>query len=199
MFDFCKGDAMVNLAIVDSQQIFREGLHRLIESEGNFSIIASESELSSIDRETINQVNLILIDINILRKELSYARKHIFKNDDIKVIALSTSDEQQHVKDAMLFGCDGFFLKEMSYESFIDAIVVILEGGNYIHPKVLHYILSDYRELIRISRHNESIEITSGRLAPVCTSRENEILQLLVNGNDNNSIAEILEISEKTV
>lgn len=188
---------MINLAIIDSQQIFREGLLRLIETEEELKVVVSESKLANIDEQTIDRTDLFLIDIEILRKEHSFARKHILKKK--KVIALSTEDDKRNVIDAVLAGCDGFFLKEMSYDNFIEAVLVILDGGNYIHPKMLHYILSDYQELVRTNRKMGRTETTTGSAAPVCTSRENEILQLLVNGNDNSSIAKILDISEKTV
>lgn len=190
----------MKVAIIDSQHIFREGLQSLIEMESDIEITASIQNVSELTKEQISVIDLFLIDIELIKEEQALINRLILKNDaNKKIVALSSKTSDIDVRVAILAGCHGFLLKEMSYPKFIEAVRVIAKQGDFIHPQVLHYIIDDYRKLSkgsnRISRQSQ-VDTSNKR---VCTNRENEILQLLVNGNDNSNIAKELEISEKTV
>lgn len=191
---------MMRLAIVDNQHIFREGLQRLIEAENDIEVLASTSELSSLTNEQIEEVDLFLVDIDVIRSEHQLIDQEILSQElDQKIIALSSETEKEDVKEAVLAGCHGFLLKEMSYPKFIKAIRKVIEEGGFIHPHALQHIIEEYRELasgINFASKIKAKEMLDDR---VCTHRESEILQLLVNGNDNSNIAKELSISEKTV
>lgn len=198
---FHKEEKMTNIALIDQQQIFREGLYRLLEAEDDLIVIASESCVSDLSEETIQQINLFLIDVDLLKEEQEIIKQKIMKqNTDQKVIIISSETKQADITEIIVEGYHGFLLQEMSFESFIQAVRVVIEGGVFIHPKVLNDILEDYRELVRGKKHKRRINGESHiKREQVCTKRENEILQLLVNGNDNSGIAKELNISEKTV
>lgn len=194
---------MTNIAILDQQQIFREGLHRLIEAENDMNVVASENLLSDLDEDIIKRVDLFLIDVDILDHEEELIKKKILdRNKEQKVIIISseTKEVDVKVKEIILAGYHGFLLQEMSFNNFIQAVRTVIDGGAYIHPNVLNYILDDYRELVKgkqVTRKQKGLNKQNKEV--VCTKRESEILQLLVNGNDNSSIAKALNISEKTV
>lgn len=193
---------MNKIAIIDQQQIFREGLHRLIEAEEDMEVVASENLFSELDDETIEQVDIFLVDVDILAKEHQLIKEKVLdmKKDGQKVIVISSESKEVEIKEIILTGYHGFLLQEMSFYHFIQAVRTVIEGGLFIHPNVLSEIINDYRELVKgkqtarkqkgLNRQNKEV---------VCTKRESEILQLLVNGNDNSSIAKALNISEKTV
>lgn len=190
---------MTNIAIIDQQQIFREGLHRLIEAEDDLNVIASANCLAELDDETIEQVNVFLIEVDLLAKEKVLIKKKIFdKNSHQKVIIISSETKKVDITDIIVEGYHGFLLQEMSFDNFINAVRTVIEGGIFIHPTVLHDVLTNYRELLQGKQPNQSSS-NLNKKEPVCTKRENEILQLLVNGNDNSGIAKALNISEKTV
>lgn len=191
---------MIKLAIIDSQHIFREGLERLIETEEDVQVIASEKQFSELDGNQFSAIDLFLIDIEVLKEERALINRMVLrKYPDKKVVALSSETGKSDVTRAVLAGSHGFLLKEMSYPKFIQAIRMIAEQGAFIHPQVLHHVIKDYRELSKKGGLSPEKSENGASKDRVCTSRENEILQLLVNGNDNNSIAEKLGISEKTV
>lgn len=195
-----KEDTMIKLAIIDSQHIFREGLQRLIEGETDVQVVVSERQFSDLDDEQILEVDLFLIDIEILKEERALINRTVLRRlPDKRVVALSSETGKNDVTRAVLAGSHGFLLKEMSYPKFIQAVRMIAEQGAFIHPEVLPHLISEYRELSKKGSGSLNKRKNSTTERRVCTSRENEILQLLVNGNDNNSIAEALGISEKTV
>lgn len=191
---------MINLAIIDSQHIFREGLQRLIEVEDDAHIVASEKQFSDLTEEQILKVDLFLIDIEALKDERSLINRLVLRKfPDKKIVALSSETGKNDVTRAVLAGSHGFLLKEMSYPKFIQAVRMIAEQGAFIHPHVLQHIIKEYRILSRKGASTVNVSRNGVSKDRVCTTREHEILQLLVNGNDNNSIAEELGISEKTV
>src|SRR5699024_7639030 len=145
-------------------------------------------------------VELFLIDIEVLKEERALINRTVLeKYPDKKVVAIASEANRDNVTKAVLAGSHGFLLKEMSYPKFIQAVRMIIEQGAFIHPHVLHHVINDYRELSKKGSQTSKSATNVTSKVRVCTSRENEILQLLVNGNDNNSIAEKLGISEKTV
>lgn len=191
---------MIKLAIIDSQDIFREGLQRLIEAETDVQVIVSKKQFSDLDNEQILEVDLFLIDVEVLKEERALINRTVLRKlPEKRVVALSSETGKSDVTRAVLAGSHGFLLKEMSYPKFIQAVRMIAEQGAFIHPEVLHHVIQEYRELSKNGKASLRNRKNSTSKSRVCTNRENEILQLLVNGNDNNSIAEALGISEKTV
>lgn len=190
----------MKVTIVDHQHIFREGLQGLIEAENDLEIVASYKKASDLSEKEIEETNLFLIDIEVIIEERSFINRYILKKrSNKKLIALSSDTGKQDVKKAVLLGCHGFLLKEMSYPKFIHAVRMIAHQGSFIHPQALYHIIKDYRLLAK-GQHEVMDPISNDtQQEQVCTTREHEILQLLVNGNDNSSIAEKLAISEKTV
>lgn len=191
---------MIKVSLIDPQQIFREGMKQLLESEAKFEIVYSnDTFVVEQITERIPYIDLFLFDINTTKKYQHFIKENILDcYPDKKVVVLSSKLDNNHVVDAMLIGAHGYLLKEMSYESFTEAIHAIFEDGIYIHPYVTKELVSDYRNLYRLNGVNGySYEVNQSD--DLCTKREYEILQLLVDGKSNLEIAEILNISEKTV
>src|SRR5699024_2006538 len=92
----------------------------------------------------------------------------------------------------------GYLLKEMDSNALVEAIRVVSEGGSYLHPKVTHNLVKEYRKLAEENENKENFVFFSKPLH-LLTRRECEVLQLLAEGKSNRDVAESLEISEKTV
>ncbi|NLI68385.1 MAG: response regulator transcription factor, partial [Bacilli bacterium] len=108
---------MNKIAIIDQQQIFREGLHRLIEAEEDMEVVASENLFSELDDETIEQVDVFLVDVDILAKEHQLIKEKVLdmKKDGQKVIVISSESKEIDIKEIILTGYHGFLLQEMSF------------------------------------------------------------------------------------
>src|SRR5699024_819836 len=116
------------------------------------------------------------------------------------VIILSIHDDESYVTHALKTGAQGYLLKEMDSDALIEAIKVVREGGSYLHPKVTHNLVQEYRRLA----HENMTTLAGGRVEyhkplHLLTRRECEVLQLLADGKSNRDVAERLYISEKTV
>ena len=60
---------------------------------------------------------------------------------------LSIHDDEAYVTHALKTGASGYMLKEMDSDELIEAVKIVAEGGSYIHPKVTHKLVSEYRRL----------------------------------------------------
>ncbi|HLS23061.1 MAG TPA: response regulator transcription factor [Pseudogracilibacillus sp.] len=190
----------MNLAIIDQQHIFREGFQRLVEKEENLQIVASVPTLSELPVEKVNDIDVFLIDIGVLKLDEELITKLISDSfQEKKIVALANEADKENVMLAITLGCHGYLLKDMSYEKFIQALHLIYEQGAFIHPQALYYVINEYRKLSRQGGRGSRNKLSRKSAKRICTNRENEILQLLVDGHNNSSIAKELNISEKTV
>jgi len=123
---------------------------------------------------------------------------------DTKVIILSMHDDVWYVVQALKRGAQGYLLKEMDPDSFMEAIKIVHEGGVYLHPKVTHHLMKEYLRLAKenVSHTAVNAQGEEAEFQPplhILSKRENQVLQLLAAGKRNCDIAETLYISEKTV
>jgi two-component system response regulator DegU len=195
------------IAIIDDHQLFREGVKRILEFEKSFEVVAEGddgSEALKIVEET--NPDVVIMDINMPNVNGIEATKELVeKFPDAKVIILSIHDDENYVTHALQTGARGYLLKEMDADALIEAVRVVAEGGSYLHPKVTHSLVNEYRR-ITANRYNgtsggytnlQTIEIR--RPLHLLTRRECEVLQMLADGKSNRGIGEALFISEKTV
>ena len=189
---------VIRIALIDRYQLFREGVKLILESDDLYQIVA-EGEQFSIFQEAMSQsnVDVLLIDVDILNQHEEEV-KHFIEDQDIKVIVFANNGEEAYVTKAIKIGVHGFLLKEMDKSSFIEAIQLVLNGTDYIHPNATHNLVEDYLQLVKLG-NNDMTNVIEEVPHKLYSKREGEILQLLVDGQSNRKIAEILNISEKTV
>jgi len=196
-------DLITKIAIIDDHQLFREGVKRILEFEKSFQVVAEGddgNEVLKIVEES--RPDVVLMDINMPNVNGIEATKEIVeKFPETKVIILSIHDDENYVTHALQTGASGYLLKEMDADALIEAVHVVAEGGSYLHPKVTHSLINEYRRLsaecANSSYNFNNVEIR--RPLHLLTRRECEVLQMLADGKSNRKIGEDLFISEKTV
>ena len=191
------------IAIIDDHQLFREGVKRILEFEKSFEVVA-EGDDGSEALQLVKTYNpdVVIMDINMPQMNgIEATRELVEKYPDTKVIILSIHDDENYVTHALQTGAEGYLLKEMDADALIDAVRVVADGGSYLHPKVTHNLVNEYRRLTAgVSLgggYVPTMEIR--RPLHLLTRRECEVLQMLADGKSNRGIGEALFISEKTV
>lgn len=195
-------ETVITIALIDDHKLFREGVKRILSYEPSFEVVA-EADDGRDANAIVEQYkpDIVLMDINMPEVNGIEATKKLIKtHPSTKVIILSIHEDESYVTHALQTGAQGYLLKEMDTESLMEAIKVVYDGGSYLHPKVTHNLVKEYRKLL------ENKETTSGMNAieyrkplHLLTKRECQVLQLLSEGQSNRRIAETLVISEKTV
>ncbi len=192
------------IVIIDDHQLFREGVKRILDYEETFTVVAEGDD----GTEAVNlfeeyQPDVVLMDINMPNiNGVDATRQLIDTYPDTKVIILSIHDDEAYVNHALQSGAQGYLLKEMDADALVEAVKVVASGGSYLHPKITHNLVKDYRRLAEETQKrgsNRFSEVEYRKPLHLLTRRECEVLQLLADGKSNRAIGEILYISEKTV
>lgn len=193
---------VIKIALIDDHKLFREGVKRILSYEPSFEVVAEANDGREV-QEIVDehQPDIVLMDINMPEINGIEATKSLLQhNSDVKVIILSIHDDESYVTHALKTGAQGYLLKEMDTESLMDAIRIVYEGGSYLHPKVTHNLVKEYRKLATNENTNANVtEIEFRKPLHLLTKRECQVLQLLSEGQSNRKVAETLVISEKTV
>lgn len=192
----------INIALIDDHKLFREGIKRILEYESDFHIVAEGDDGSmALDIVKENNPDVVLMDINMPDVNGIEATTNLIKKyPDIKIIILSIHDDESYVTQVLQSGAQGYLLKEMDADSLIEAIKVVYDGGAYLHPKITHNLVKEYRRLsAESSSHVRNGSVEYQKPLHLLTKRECEVLQLMAEGKSNRAVAESLYISEKTV
>lgn len=183
---------MVRIVVCDDQDIVREGLKKILESESDIEVVGLAVDgLDAIDMVANKIPDLVLMDLKMPRMNGIQATGVIHqKFPEVKVLVLTTYDDDEWVIDAIRSGASGYLLKDTPRVELIQAIHGTISGENYIDPSVAGKLFS--------AIHNQ---IPSGRVPGnlVFSDREKEILSLLAHGMTNLEIAKKLFLSEGTV
>lgn len=189
------------IIIIDDHQLFREGVKRILDFENSFEVVAEGDDGDeAIELYEMYQPDVVLMDINMPRMNgVDATAELIAKFPDAKIIILSIHDDGSYVTHALKTGALGYMLKEMDANDIVEAIKVVSVGGSYLHPKITHNLVQEYRRLSEREHKGAFHQNEIRRPYHLLTKRESEVLQLLTDGQSNRVIGETLFISEKTV
>ncbi|WP_374721387.1 response regulator transcription factor [Peribacillus tepidiphilus] len=182
---------MLKLLIVEDQGIVRQGLKMMLELKGNMKVVAE----ASTGKEAIQvlekmSVDLVLMDIRMPEMNGIEATRFI-KNrwPHIKVLILTTFNDDEYALQALKEGASGFLLKTADADQLIHAVESCFKGGLSLHEEVAAKVLP---RLL-----NETIK--SKQLDISLSSREMSIVKLVGLGKTNKEIASELHLSIGTV
>jgi DNA-binding NarL/FixJ family response regulator len=185
---------IIRILIVDDQALFREGLRTLLSVQPEYEVVAEASN----GEEAIQFVgeykpDIVLMDLRMPVMDGVVATRKL--HDDfpaIKVIVLTTFDDDENVFEGLRAGAVGYLLKDVSSHKLFEAINAAAKGEYFLLPSITAKIVSELKRVsLPISIPQEIIDPLSGR--------ELEILRLVSEGLSNKEIAEKLVIAEGTV
>ncbi len=190
-------DSKVRLMLVDDHKLFRCGIKSLFENSKNIYVIAEASNGKEAISKIISQnPDVVLLDLELGDiNGLDIIEKVSSQRPNIKFVILTSHINEHVINKAMKMGIYGYVMKDINAE-YLDLIVKSASNGSmWIDKKVVQIL----RELnpnivpnIQVSRSN--FKSTHANL----TSREYEVLKLVVEGKSNQQIAHDLNISEHT-
>jgi DNA-binding NarL/FixJ family response regulator len=190
---------MISILIVDDQTIIRHGLKSLLEIQPDLTVVGDAANgQEAIDAIASLQENNQLLDVVLLDMRMpimdGVATTRIITQrfPDLKVLILTTFDDDEYVSQAMNYGAKGYLLKDSPPEDLAMAIRAVSRGNTHLGPGLLEKILQKSTSI------ENSIPAIPSQLAEL-SPREREVLDLIANGANNREIASQLYISSKTV
>lgn len=183
--------------LIDDNADHLRGIKELINLETGYDIVGTTTSANmGINLIKKYQPDLVLMDINMPEKDGLQTIQEVEKLElGTKIIALSGYDDADLIFRAMKIGAKGYVLKTMASAQLIYAIDEVLSGKVYL-PSALS---SRFFEYFQRTFKEESASQTEENLLNYLTSREEEVLDLLTQGNNYKAIAAKLFISETTV
>ena len=189
---------MINVMIVEDQELIRHSLKIVLSKKASISVVATAKD----GQEAVAlceklQPNVILLDIRMPKMDGVAACKIIKERfPDIKIIVLTTFDDDEYVFNAIKNGASGYLLKGISVDELLSAIHTVWSGGTLITPIIASKLVAFFTQLAK------------SNLPPVSPSKsdidelqptENKIVQLISQGFNNKEIAAQLFLSEGTI
>jgi len=182
-----RADAVIRLALVDVQTIFREGLGALIGHEPGLEVVAQATSVQALEGLDVEPdvvvTDLALPDIGV--EQIIERLRRRFR--DASIVALTASDELATVQEVLAAGADGYVLKSAAPGDLFAGIRAVARGGLYLQPS------------IGIAFASRSPEELSHSASTPLTGKETEVLRLLALGHTNVEIAALTSTSLRTI
>lgn len=188
---------MIKILIADDQELMRQSLQILLGTEPEFEVIDAvkngQEVIRSIRKE---KPDVILMDIRMPEMDGVVCTQIIKENyPDVKIIILTTFDDDEYVFNALKFGASGYLLKGISTKELVDAIRKVYSGTAMINEDIASKVLKLFS---RMAQTNLAIQIDDHQTAEL-KNTEWQIIALVGSGLSNKEIAGKLKLSEGTV
>ncbi|MBI4288944.1 MAG: response regulator transcription factor [Chloroflexi bacterium] len=181
----------MRILLSDDHALFRDGLASLLKAWGMEVVGEASDGLEAVDKARLLQPDLILMDINMPRCDgLGATRRIKAEMPQIKVVMLTVSDDSDDLFDAIKSGAQGYMLKDLSSEQFMEMLQRVARGEVALSPTLATRIWNEF------SREKAKRRTEAGEES--LTAREMDVLHLTAEGKSNKEMASILHISENT-
>ncbi|MBQ9063814.1 MAG: response regulator transcription factor [Blautia sp.] len=188
---------MIKVLVADDQELMRESLRIILDSRPNIEVTGVASDGQEVIRKVReNQPDVILMDIRMPKMDGVSCTRIIKENyPAIRIIILTTFDDDEYVYNGLKYGASGYLLKGVSVEELENAIETVYSGRAMINPDIAEKVL---RLFSQMARSDYTIEVDE-RNARELTQAEWRVVAQIERGASNKEIAERLNLSEGTV
>jgi DNA-binding NarL/FixJ family response regulator len=185
----------IGVMLVDDQKLMREGLRILLELEPDLLVVGEAGDgTAALEAYADCQPDVVLMDVRMPGMDGVEATWRLRERwPDVRVIILTTFDDEEYVFEGLRAGALGYLLKDVSGEDLADAIRKVAAGGALIEPSVARKVLAEFARLAPPARAPDK------GLPDPLSVREKEILSCLSQGLSNREIAQRLSLAEGTV
>lgn len=188
---------MIKVLIADDQELIRQSLQIVLNSKQDIEV----SDVAANGQEVIqcirkNKPDIILMDIRMPKMDGVQCTKIIKENyPQIKIIILTTFDDDEYVFNALKYGASGYLLKGVSMDELSDAIRTVYSGRAMINPDIAAKVL---RLFSQMAQNNYTIPVEEKDIRQL-TKTEWRIIAQVEKGASNKEIADTLSLSEGTI
>ena len=184
----------IRVLLVDDDALMRAGLEAILSSDETVDVVGQASDgRGAVDRVQELRPDVVLMDIRMPHLDgIAATREVVATSPDVRVVILTTFEDDDYIFGALTAGASGFLLKRTSPEMLIAAIKAVAAGDSLLSPSVTRRVID---RMAALPAGEAVLDNRVGELTP----REREVLEQLARGLSNAEIARVLVIEESTV
>lgn len=189
---------MIKILIADDQELIRESLKIILSTNNEFEVIDTVGSGKEVVESIRRHIpDIILMDVRMPDMDGVQCTKFVKEVYlEIKVIVLTTFDDDEYIFSALKYGASGYLLKGVSLDELTSAIKTVLQGGAIFNPNVASKVTKIFSEM---AKNNIVAERIHDEDLPNLSDTEWKIIQQVSQGLSNKEIAEILKFTEGTI
>lgn len=189
---------MIRVMVVDDQDMIRAGLKTIIDAHPELTVVAEAAEgITALYLLNTTVVDVVLMDLRLPGIDGVEATRRIrarYRPEDLRILVLTTFDQDENVLNALQAGADGFLSKGAGPGELTSGILRVAHGGNALSPTAVEALVTHVAK-----RRSRPANPTMAALFTALTPRELEVVQAIVRGLNNAEIAATMFLSPFTV
>ena len=178
--------------LVDDHEIMREGMSALLRKYSEFDVVGQASDgRQALEMTAELEPDVVIMDVGMPNLNgIDATRQLLSTHPDLKIMALSTHSDGSVVVKMIRAGASGYMLKESAFDELIEGLNTLMEGKTFLCKKISKVVFSEYVGMVTNPKAMKGDGLTN---------REREVLQLVAEGKTTKEIAEMLNLSTKTI
>jgi DNA-binding NarL/FixJ family response regulator len=184
----------VRVLIVEDDTLMRAGLRGVLSGDAAIEVVGEAGDgREALYRTRLLEPEIVLMDVRMPNLDgIAATRELLAAFPEVKVMILTTFEQDDYIFGALSAGASGFLLKRTKPEDLLAAIHTVAAGDSLLSPSVTSRV-------IERMAHQVPLDVTEDSRLDSLTQREREVLELVARGLSNNEIAAALVIEESTV
>ena len=185
----------VRVLLVDDQALFREALGTLLDARPEVEVVGEAGDgHQALERAAALAPDVVLMDLHMpVLDGIAATRRLRVEQPGVRVLALTTFDDDEDVFAALRAGALGYLLKDVSADRLVEAVQAAARGESVLQPSVAAKVVARFAQLDDAPRSRPQ------PLVVPLSDRELDVLRLLADGRSNREIATALFLAEGTV
>ena len=185
----------VRVLLVDDQALFREALGTLLDARPEVEVVGEAGDgHQALERAAALAPDVVLMDLHMpVLDGIAATRRLRVEQPGVRVLALTTFDDDEDVFAALRAGALGYLLKDVSSDRLVEAVLSAARGESVLQPSVAAKVVARFAQLDDAPRSRPQ------PLVVPLSDRELDVLRLLADGRSNREIATALFLAEGTV
>ncbi len=186
----------MRVLIADDHGLFRDGMRSLLEARGITVVGEARNGREAVELALQLRPEIVLMDLAMpLLNGLEATRLLSAQAPDIRVIVVTASEDDANLFEAIKSGAQGYIFKNLEAAQFFPLLEGVTRGEPALNPKLATKLLQEFARPVAATAQRAGDQLAEG-----LTTREREVLELLVTGvTSNHDLAERLVVSENTV
>jgi two-component system, NarL family, response regulator LiaR len=197
----------IRIALIEDHDLTRVGMRTALQQKPGFRVVGEASNANDgLRLLNMSKPDVAIVDIGLpdmdgieLTRRFKATQADLAETADTKILILTLQDLEETVMAAFAAGADSYCMKDVSLDQLLEALRVTREGNAWIDPAIAKIVLSQAKSPQSLMRAEALTADGKPLEAYALTERELEVLQLIVDGHSNASIADKLFITVGTV